>query len=114
MSLLQRLSFNQMTTDPWPIERVIRNCSKSGIPYIGVWRHKLDGDTAKVSAVIRREGLRVASLCRGGGFSGPPPQVPCTADGDKPRLLADGAGLLAPGAVSGAGLLHGRNPWCMS
>ncbi len=71
MSLLQRLSFNQMTADPWSLEQVVRNCSKSGIPYIGVWRHKLGGDAAKASAMIRMEGLRVSSLCRGGWFSAP-------------------------------------------
>ena len=71
MSLLQRLSFNQMTADPWSLEQVVRNCSRSGIPYIGVWRHKLGGDAAKASAMIRSEGLRVSSLCRGGWFSAP-------------------------------------------
>ena len=71
MSLLQRLSFNQMTADPWSLEQAVRNCSNSGIPYIGVWRHKLDGDAAKASAMIRSEGLRVSSLCRGGWFSAP-------------------------------------------
>jgi len=65
MSLLERLSFNQMTADPWSLEKVVRNCSRSGVPYIAVWRHKLDGDAANASAVIRREGLRVSSLCRG-------------------------------------------------
>ena len=67
----ERLSFNQMTADPWSLEQVVNNCSRSGIPYLGVWRHKLDGDAAKASAMIRREGLRVSSLCRGGWFSAP-------------------------------------------
>src|ERR1700733_1157001 len=71
MSLLHRLSFNQMTADPWSLEQVVRNCSKSGVPYIAAWRHKLDGDAAKASALIRSEGLKVSSLCRGGWFSAP-------------------------------------------
>ena len=69
MSLLQRLSFNQMTADPWSLKQTVHNCSRSGIPFIGVWRHKLGGDAAKASAIIRDEGLRVSSLCRGGWFS---------------------------------------------
>jgi sugar phosphate isomerase/epimerase len=69
MSLLERLSFNQITADPWSLEQVVRNCSHSGIPYIAVWRHKLDGDAAKAAAMIRSEGLCVSSLCRGGWFS---------------------------------------------
>jgi sugar phosphate isomerase/epimerase len=71
MSLLQRLSFNQMTADPWSLDQAVRNCSRSGVPYIGVWRHKLNGDAARASAMIRSEGLRVSSLCRGGWFSAP-------------------------------------------
>src|SRR5258708_21294851 len=74
MSLLQRLSFNQMTADPWSLEQAVRHCSTSDIPYIGVWRHKLGGDAAKASAMIRREGLRVSSLCRGGLVLAPTPQ----------------------------------------
>ena len=69
MSLLQRLSFNQMTADPWPLEKVVSNCSRSGISTIAVWRHKLDGDAAKASAMIRSAGLSISSLCRGGWFS---------------------------------------------
>jgi sugar phosphate isomerase/epimerase len=71
MSLLHRLSFNQMTADPWSLEQAVRNCSRSGIPFIGAWRHKLGGDAAKASATIRSQGLRVSSLCRGGWFSAP-------------------------------------------
>ena len=71
MSLLDRLSFNQMTADPWSLERAVRQCVQRKVPYIGVWRHKLDGDAAKASAMIRGEGLHVSSLCRGGWFSAP-------------------------------------------
>lgn len=71
MSLLERLSFNQMTVDPWSLEVAVRNCARSSVPYVGAWRHKLDGDAAKAAAMIHREGLRVSSLCRGGWFSAP-------------------------------------------
>jgi sugar phosphate isomerase/epimerase len=71
MSLLQRLSFNQMTADPWSLEKVVSNCAKNGISTIAVWRHKIDGDAAKASAMIKNAGLSVSSLCRGGWFSAP-------------------------------------------
>jgi sugar phosphate isomerase/epimerase len=98
MSLLERLSFNQMTADPWSLEQVVRNCSKSGIPYIGVWRHKLDGDAAKASAMIRSEGLRVSSLCRGGWFSAP------TAE-ERRKRVADNRVAIEEAALLGAPVL---------
>jgi sugar phosphate isomerase/epimerase len=81
MSLLQRLSFNQMTADPWSLEQAVRNCARSNTPFIAVWRHKLDGNAAKASAMIRSEGLRVSSLCRGGWFSAP------TAEERRKRII---------------------------
>jgi sugar phosphate isomerase/epimerase len=98
MSLLQRLSFNQMTADPWSLEQVVRNCSRNGIPYIGVWRHKLGGDAAKASAMIRDEGLRVSSLCRGGWFSAP------TAE-ERRRRIADNRLAIEEAALLGAPVL---------
>jgi sugar phosphate isomerase/epimerase len=108
MSLLQRISFNQMTADPWSLEQAARNCSRSGVPYIGVWRHKLDGNVAKASAMIRSEGLRVSSLCRGGWFS-----APTAADRRKRiednRLAIEEAALLdAPVLVIVSGPANGQ------
>jgi sugar phosphate isomerase/epimerase len=98
MSLLQRLSFNQMTADPWSLEQAVRNCSTSGIPYIGVWRHKLDGDAAKASVLIRNEGLKISSLCRGGWFSAP------TAE-ERRRRIADNRLAIEEAALLGAPVL---------
>src|SRR5450432_1832752 len=71
MSMLERLSFNQMTADPWSLEQVVGGCARAGISQVGVWRHKLDGDVVKAAAMICDAGLRVSSLCRGGWFSAP-------------------------------------------
>jgi sugar phosphate isomerase/epimerase len=71
MSLLERLSFNQITADPRPLDEVIRNCSSEGIRYMAVWRHKLDRGAGNAAAMIHDAGLRVSSLCRGGWFSAP-------------------------------------------
>jgi sugar phosphate isomerase/epimerase len=97
-SILQRLSFNQITADPWSLEQAVRNCSRSGVPYIGVWRHKLDGDVAKVSSIIRDAGLRVSSLCRGGGFSAP------TAE-ERRKRIADNRIAIEEAATLGTSVL---------
>jgi sugar phosphate isomerase/epimerase len=108
MSLLQRLSFNQMTADRWSLEQAVRNCSTSDIPYIGVWRHKLDGDAAKASAMIRREGLRVSSLCRGGWFSAPTAEERRKRIEDNRRAIEETALLGAPVLVIVSGPANGQ------
>jgi sugar phosphate isomerase/epimerase len=108
MSLLQRLSFNQMTADPWSLEQVVRNCSASGIPYIGVWRHKLDGDAATASAMIHSEGLRVSSLCRGGWFSAPTVEERRKRIDDNRRAIEEAALLGAPVLVIVSGPANGQ------
>lgn len=108
MSLLQRLSFNQMTADPWSLQQVIRNCSTTGIPYIGVWRHKLSGDAAKASAMIRGEGLRVSSLCRGGWFSAPTAEERRKRVADNRLAIEEAALLGAPVVVIVSGPADGQ------
>lgn len=108
MSLLQRLSFNQMTADPWSLEQAVRNCSISGIPYIGVWRHKLDGDVQKAAAMIRREGLRVSSLCRGGWFSAPSAEERRERVADNRLAIEEAALLGAPVLVIVSGPANGQ------
>ncbi len=71
MNILERLSFNQMTADPWSLEETVRHCVAADIPSIAVWRHKLGADIAKDASLIRNSGLKVSSLCRGGWFSAP-------------------------------------------
>jgi sugar phosphate isomerase/epimerase len=108
MSLLPRLSFNQMTADPWSLEQAVLNCSASGIPYIGVWRHKLGGDAEKASALIRREGLRVSSLCRGGWFSAATAEERRKRIEDNHRAIEEAALLGAPVLVIVSGPANGQ------
>jgi len=98
MSFLERLSFNQITADPWSLEQAARNCSRSEIPYIAVWRHKLEGDVKKAAAMIRDGGLRVSSLCRGGWFSAP------TAEERRERI-ADNRVAIEEAVILGAPVL---------
>jgi sugar phosphate isomerase/epimerase len=108
MSLLQRLSFNQMTADPWSLEQTVHNCSTSAIPYIGVWRHKLGGDAEKASVMIRREGLRVSSLCRGGWFSAPTAKERRKRVADNRLAIEEAALLGAPVLVIVSGPANGQ------
>jgi sugar phosphate isomerase/epimerase len=98
MNPLARLSFNQMTMDVWPLEQAVRNCVRSGIPSIAVWRHKLEGDVSSAAAMIRDSGLRVSSLCRGGWFSAP------TAE-ERKRRVADNRVAIEQAATLGAPVL---------
>ena len=108
MSLLERLSFNQITADPWSLEQAVRNCSQSGIPYIAVWRHKLDGDVKKAAAMIRNKGLRVSSLCRGGWFSAPTAKERRERIADNRVAIEEAAILGAPVLVIVSGPANGQ------
>jgi sugar phosphate isomerase/epimerase len=87
-----------MTADPWSLEEAVRKCARSGVRQIGVWRHKLDGDAKKASAMIRGAGLRVSSLCRGGWFSAG------TAE-ERRKRMADNRVAIEEAAVLGAPVL---------
>jgi hypothetical protein len=67
MSLLQSLRFNQMTAYPWSLEKTVRNRSTSGIPYIGVWCHKLDRGAEKTWGDSQREPARREPVPSRGG-----------------------------------------------
>jgi sugar phosphate isomerase/epimerase len=108
MSLLGRLSFNQITADPWSLEQVVRNCSDSGIPYIAVWRHKLDGDATNAAAMISNGGLRVSSLCRGGWFSAPTAKERRERIADNRVAIEEAAILGAPVLVVVSGPANGQ------
>jgi sugar phosphate isomerase/epimerase len=108
MSILERISFNQMTADPWTLEKAVRECEKSGIPYIAAWRHKLDGDASKAAALIRNAGLKVSSLCRGGWFSAPTTEERRQRVADNRRAIEEAAILGAPVLVIVSGPAHGQ------
>jgi len=66
---LSRLCIHTITTRPWSIEEAARNYSEEGVKGITVWRDSLEGrDIRKAGELLRRNGLSVVSLCRGGFF----------------------------------------------
>lgn len=108
MSLLDRLSLNQITFDPWSMEQIVAACEKHQIPFIGAWRHKLDGDAAKTAAMIRGAGLKVSSLCRGGWFSAPTESERRAKINDNLRAIEEAATLGAPVLVMVCGPADGQ------
>lgn len=108
MSILQRLSFNQITADPWSLEQAVGHCSRDGVPYIAVWRHKLDGNVVKASSLIRSAGLRVSSLCRGGWFSAPTAEERRNRIADNRIAIEEAALLGAPVLVIVSGPANGQ------
>ena len=69
MQDLSRLSLNQYTTKGWSLLEAVEGCAKAGIPWIGLWRDKVQETGLQESArIVRESGLKVSSLCRGGMF----------------------------------------------
>ncbi|HZR29498.1 MAG TPA: sugar phosphate isomerase/epimerase family protein [Terriglobales bacterium] len=94
MSLEERLSLNQMTTDPWTLEQTVAACARHQISWMAVWRHKLDALGVKQSArVIKDAGLSVSSLCRGGFFSAPTAAERTAQIADNRRAIEEAAEL---------------------
>lgn len=106
-ALLARLSFNQMTADPWSLEEAVRQCEKNHVPYIAPWRHKL-GDVQKAAALIRNAGLQVSSLCRGGWFSAPTAEERRQRIADNRLAIEQAAILGTPVLVLVNGPAHGQ------
>ncbi len=67
-----RLSLNQKTVDQWDMRQAIDGCVRHGIPWIALWRDKIEGiGLGETARLIRDSGLKVSSLCRGGFFAAP-------------------------------------------
>src|SRR5699024_11071510 len=67
--LMQRLSLNQITTDQWSLEEAVQGCLRHDVPWISVWRHRIEEIGLKKSKqLIQDAGLQVSSICRGGMF----------------------------------------------
>jgi len=64
-----RLSLNQITTNRWSLAEALEGCLRAEVPAIGIWRHKIaDIGLPESRRLVRRAGLRVSSVCRGGMF----------------------------------------------
>lgn len=66
---IDRLSLNQITTDPLNMREAVEICVRADVPWIALWRHKVaETGLAESKRLVKDAGLRVSSLCRGGYF----------------------------------------------
>jgi len=67
---LRRFSFNQATTQGWPLPDLVDALVRAGVPGVGLWREPVaEYGLAKTERLVREAGLEVTSLCRGGFFA---------------------------------------------
>jgi sugar phosphate isomerase/epimerase len=70
MSRLDRLSLNTATTKHWSLPEAVDGCVRAGIGAIGLWRDRVaEAGLDAAAELVRRCGLHVSSLCRGGFFT---------------------------------------------
>jgi len=67
---LERLSLNQATVRHLSLAEAVALCVRHDIPAIGLWRDRVaEAGLDQAAALVRRAGLHVSSLCRGGFFT---------------------------------------------
>lgn len=89
-----RLSLNQMTTEKWSVAESAAGCAAAGIPWIGLWRHKVEEAGLSESArIVKDAGLRVSSLCRGGMFPAPTAKERAERIDDNRKAIDEAAAL---------------------
>jgi sugar phosphate isomerase/epimerase len=87
---LSRLCIHTITTKPWNIEETAKYYSASGVKGITVWRDSLSGRNIKQTGdMLRRQGLTVVSLCRGGFFPAKDPSKRQAALEDNRRAIEE-------------------------
>ncbi|PTM57959.1 sugar phosphate isomerase/epimerase family protein [Desmospora activa] len=95
----KRISLNQITTENWSLPDAAEGCVRAEIPWISIWRHKLQEIGLNQSKkIIRDTGLRVSSLCRGGMF-------PAATDSERQSRLDDNRRAIEEAAELGTDVL---------
>jgi sugar phosphate isomerase/epimerase len=91
-----RLSLNQATTERWTVAEAADGCVRAGIGAIGLWRRQVaEAGIAESVAAVRRAGLHVSSLCRGGFFTATDPALRAQSMADNRRAIDEAAALEA-------------------
>jgi sugar phosphate isomerase/epimerase len=95
-----RLSLNQATVKSLTLTQTLDLCLRHEIPAVGLWRDRVAelGLTRSADAV-RRSGLHVSSLCRGGFFTHPDPAARAAALADNRAAVEEAAALEADALV---------------
>ena len=101
---MSRFSLNQATIKYATLPEAVRATVDAGIPSIGLWREPVAEFGLEASAaLVRDEGLRVSSLCRGGFFTLVEGPARRAAIDDNRRAIEETAALGAPALVLVAG-----------
>jgi sugar phosphate isomerase/epimerase len=91
---LRGLSLNQATVQNLTLDQAVGLCQRHEIPAIGLWRDKVaDKGLAAAAAAVRRGGLHVSSLCRGGFFTRGDADGRAAAAADNRAAVAEAAEL---------------------
>ncbi|GAA1304928.1 sugar phosphate isomerase/epimerase family protein [Saccharothrix xinjiangensis] len=105
-----KLSVNQATVKRASVPEVVDACARHGVEGVGLWREPVrEHGLARTAELVRRAGLTVSSLCRGGFFTGADQRLD-----DNRRAIDEAAALgarclvLVPGGVSGRDLAGSR------
>ncbi len=103
-----RLSLNQKTTQRWSLPEAVEGCLRHEVPWIALWRDKVEETGLERSAkIVRESGLRVSSLCRGGMFPAPTREQRAINIEDNRRAIHEAATLGAEVLVMVCGGLSG-------
>lgn len=92
----RRLSLNQATVRNLAVPEAAALCARHEIAGIGLWREQVgEYGVAESAAAVRRAGLHVSSLCRGGFFTHAEPDARAAALADNRAAINDAAELEA-------------------
>jgi len=107
---LERLSLNQATVKHLGLAEAVALCVRHDIPAIGLWRDRVaQAGLDQAAALVRRAGLHVSSLCRGGFFTRADADGRAAARADNRAAVAEAAELGADALVLVCGgLVPGR------
>ncbi|SFE35012.1 Sugar phosphate isomerase/epimerase [Actinopolyspora alba] len=94
---IARLSLNQKTLNRYSLPAAVAECVRTGIPAMGLWREPVQEYGVTESAeLMRSNGLRVSSLCRGGFLTADSPEARAEALRDNRLAIDEAAELGAP------------------
>ena len=97
---LKKLCIHTITTKPWEIEQSSEAFAEAGIGGISVWRQALEGrDIVKTGERLRKDGLEVVALVRGGFFPSASPKNRELSYEDNILALEEAAAVGAPMVV---------------
>lgn len=103
-----RLSLNTMTTKSWNLRQAVEATAAAGLPAVGLWRDRVaEVGVDEAAKLVRDNGLRVSSLCRGGFLTGI--EGGEGALQDNRRAIDEAATLGAPELVMVAGGIPDRD-----